>query len=59
MNLCDATVMEVLCEPYKINQKWLVRVLAEDDCPIAFEDTIVKDTKEEILQVRRGFVYLK
>lgn len=58
MKLCDATVLDVLCEPYKINQKWLVRVLAEDDSRTIFEGAIMKDTKEEILQVRRGFVYL-
>lgn len=62
MNVIDAWVTEVLCEPYYKSYgssapKWWVKVKA-DDMGGTTTDTLCFDTKDESEQVKVGYKFL-
>lgn len=57
MNLTDHFVTKVLGEPYENYGKWWVRVMSVSWGHDS-ENTIMCNTKEETLEVKKGTVFL-
>lgn len=57
MNLTDASVLEVLGEPYESWGKWWVRV-SYNSCGYPGETVIMFKTKEEAESVKEGYEFL-
>jgi len=57
MNLIDIYVVEILSEPFYEYEKWWLKVKSNAYGRL-IEDTLMFDSKEECLKIKKGYKYL-